>query len=269
VSGRLIEDPSELPALGTADRLLAAGGDGTMSRLASRCADQGCILGVLPAGTGNDFARGLGIPLDPQEACRNIATGVVREIDLGMVGDRVFLNVAHIGLGSEISREISASDKRWWGRFSYLSRVLRRLKNQRGFKATIQCGDFVKRERWLEIAIANGRSFGGGHPVFDATPFDGKLDLIAVRPRSVTQLILAWFKVHIFDAAPSEADMLQLRGTCCEISHCRRQPISADGETAGFAPTTFTVLPRALRVIVPASEQPGALASGADSPDIQ
>jgi diacylglycerol kinase family enzyme len=54
-----------------------------MNRLAPWCTKQGCILGLLPAGTGNDFARGLGIPLEPKAACRTIATGVIRETDLG------------------------------------------------------------------------------------------------------------------------------------------------------------------------------------------
>jgi YegS/Rv2252/BmrU family lipid kinase len=222
--------------------------------MAPWCAKQGCILGVLPAGTGNDFARGLGIPLDPQAACRNIATGVVRKTDLGRVGDKVFLNVAHVGLGSEISRQVSSSDKRWLGRLSYIRRVMERLESRRGFKATIRCDDFTIRDRWLEIAVANGSSFGGGHPVVNATPFDGQLHVIAVRPRSPGQLISAWIKVHLLDASPSEADMMEARGEHCEIVDCHRQPIAADGEPAGHAPIKFTVLPGALRVIVPSSD---------------
>jgi YegS/Rv2252/BmrU family lipid kinase len=210
-------------------------------------------LGVLPAGTGNDFARGLGIPLEPKQACRTIANGVVRKTDVGRIGEHAFLNVAHVGLGSEISREVSPSDKRWWGRLSYLRRVMDRLKSHRGFKATIKCGDIEKRDRWLEIAVANGSSFGGGHTLAYATPYDGKLDVIAVRPRSAGQLMLAWIKVHILNTTPAEAGMLRLRGDRCEITNCRAQPVSADGEPAGQVPKTFTVLPGALRVIVPVS----------------
>jgi diacylglycerol kinase family enzyme len=67
-------------------------------------------------------------------------------------------------------------------------------------------------------------------------------------------LILAWIKVHILNATPSQVDMIEARSERCEIRGCQAQPVSADGEPAGHAPATFTVLPGALRVIVPASD---------------
>ncbi len=240
-----------LPPLGEADRLIAAGGDGTMNRLAAWCIARGCALGVLPGGTANDFARGLGIPLDPDEACRTVAQGAVRRVDVGRIGREIFLNVAHIGLGSAVSREVAARDKRRWGRLSYLRRLLGRPGPPRGFRATIVCGGVRKRSRWLEIAVANGGSFGGGHRIFEASPFDGRLDVVAIRPHSLRRLLLAWAGAQLRRATPASPTVVKLRGESCVIRHCHRQPVSADGEPAGQTPLAFAVEAQALRVILP------------------
>jgi YegS/Rv2252/BmrU family lipid kinase len=245
------DDTRGLPPMGETDRLIAAGGDGTMNRLAPWCIEHGCVLGVLPAGTGNDFARGLGIPLAPDAACRNLAHGVVRRVDVGRIGEGIFLNVAHVGLGSEVSREVGAADKHWWGRFSYLRRLLRRVRWRRGFRATIVCGGLRRRSRWLEIAVANGGSFGGGHRIFEASSFDGRLDVIAIRARPLHRLLLIWVRAQLFNATPADPAVVKLHGEHCVIRHCHRHPVSADGEPAGETPAEFQVQQQALRVTVP------------------
>lgn len=245
-------NPDGLPSLGKEDRLLAVGGDGTMRRMASFCIARGCVLGVLPGGTGNDFARGLGIPLEPQEACRTVAAGVVRRVDIGRAGDDAFLNVAHVGLGSEIGQDVASPEKRWWGRFSYLLRVLERFKRHRGIKATILCGQAQAKGRWLEIAVANGSSFGGGHRVFEASPCDGELDVVAIRPHPPFRLLAIWVRAQLRGASPVEDEaVVHLRSDNCRIVDCRRHAVSADGELIGDTPLRFQVEPKALRVIVP------------------
>lgn len=242
---------ADMPRVCKGDRVIAAGGDGTVNGLATWCVEHDCDLGILPAGTGNDFARGLGIPLEPERACRNIANGVARKVDIGRVGRRVFVNVAHLGIGSEIADDVAASDKRAWGRFSYLRKLIERLERRRGFQATIRCGDVSRSGRWLEIAVANGCSFGGGQRVFDASPFDGQLDVIGIRPRSPLRLLLVWVRAHLLGAMPSDAAVMRVRSTDCEILDCTPRPVMADGELVGYAPETFATDSQALRVILP------------------
>jgi len=245
-------DPDGLPPLSEQDRVLAVGGDGTMKRMASICIARGCTLGVLPGGTGNDFARGLGIPLDPQEACRTLAAGFVMPVDVGRVGEDFFLNVAHIGLGSEIHRDVAPAEKRSWGRFSYLRRLLQRITGHRGIKATIRCGEVQVKGRWLDIAVANGSSFGGGHTLFEASPVDGKLDVVAIRPDSLFRLLAIWVRSRLRRATPAEDEaVVHLRGHSCRIAHCQRHDVTADGELIGRTPIDFHVDPGAIRVIVP------------------
>ena len=251
VGKRVITDPHGLGDLIADDRLLVAGGDGTMTLMAPRCVEVGCVMGVLPSGTGNDFARGLGIPLEPEDAVRLISTGEPCKVDIGVAGDKPFLNVAHIGLGSEISREVDDEDKHAWGRFSYLRRLFEQAWQHRGFSARIDCAGDVRHGRWLEIAIANGRSFGGGHEIVNATPFDGKLDVVAVRPRSLLQLLVNWLRMNLFRHSPADHVIVTMRGAECEISRCKRLVIMADGEEGGRVPERFHTRPAILRVIVP------------------
>jgi YegS/Rv2252/BmrU family lipid kinase len=244
-----------LPNLGCDDFLLVAGGDGTIRRYAPWCAKQGCILGVLPGGTANDFARSLGIPLNPRAACLSLAEGKPCKVDLGWVDEEVFLNVAHAGLGSEVSPCIDPAIKQRWGRLSYFRTLLDRLNRRRGFVALIECDGVVKRGRWLEIAVANGSFFGSGQRIYEASLCDGQLDVLAVRPKSLYLLLGVWLMAWLQGATPRHDAIVQMRGTDCKITHCRRRLVSADGESVARLPTRFRIQPAALRVIVPSNSK--------------
>jgi YegS/Rv2252/BmrU family lipid kinase len=252
-------EPSEtradgtIPDLARTERLIVAGGDGTIRLHAAACVAEGCVLGVLPSGTGNDFARGLSMPLEPAEACRNLATGVVQEIDVGTVDDQIFLNVAHIGFATEVTREVPQGRKGWWGRFAYLRTLLERLRDLQGFKATIRDAHETHVGRWLQITVANGRSFGGGQEFFDASPFDGELDLLAIKPRPLHQLVYFWMLARLKRGAPQHPALIHLRSATFEISGRSRKTVTADGETLGRLPVRFAIKPGALRVIAPRS----------------
>lgn len=236
------------------DRLIVAGGDGTMSRYAALAVDAGCTLGVLPAGTGNDFARGLGVPLEPDAACRNLRDGVPRQVDVGVIGDGLFLNVAHIGLGAEVTRSLHSDDKHWWGRFAYLRALVERVTRARGFRAGIRVGGKTLRGRWLQISIANGRSFGGGQQFFDADPFDGRLDLVAVRPKPLWVLFMLWLSARARGRPPRHEALVRLRDTHFEILAHSRRPVTADGELCAHLPVRIGIRKAALSVILPPGE---------------
>ena len=239
------------------DRLLVAGGDGTVRRYAPLCMATGATLGVLPSGTGNDFARTLGVPIDPPEACRVIAGGRMREVDVGRLGGEIFLNVAHVGAGSGVAHDVDDASKRWWGRLSYLGAVVDQARRQRGFRATITCDGRRFHGRWLEIAIANGSSFGGGQRVFEADPGDGLLDVVAVRPRPLRELTLLWLWTLLHRSLPRHDALLVRRSDSCEIDAPHLHAVAADGESLGTVPGRFTLLPHALRVLVDKSTMTG------------
>jgi YegS/Rv2252/BmrU family lipid kinase len=252
------DDDRTWPTLGSDDCLIVAGGDGTVSRYAVKAVASGCTLGILPAGTGNDFARGLGIPLDAEAACQNLRHGGVRHIDIGKIGDDWFLNVAHIGFGSEVSRRVKRDRKHWWGRFAYLRTLVERTRRVRGFKARIRVDNRIIGGRWLQISIANGGFFGGGQRFFQANPFDARLHLIGIRPRAIPTLFILWLLARIRGAAPRNKAIVALSGTQFEILGNSGLDVMADGEPRTHLPATVGVEPAKLRVVMPDPEQRAA-----------
>lgn len=215
------------------DILLVAGGDGSVNRAAQACLERGATLGILPSGTANDFARNLNLPEDPDALCRLIARGRVERVDVGWLDDQLFLNVVHIGLGTLPTTQASTRLKRWLGRFSYAAMLpqLRRLGLMRGFRASIETDDEHIEERWLSLAIASGAFFGGGSRVPGASPRNGQLTLVAVRPRPWWQLLRAFLSTRLSGKTPADDDSVwQVNTTACRVQMTSERRVTADGE---------------------------------------
>lgn len=235
------------------DIVLVAGGDGSVNRAARACLAREAILGVLPSGTANDFARNLDLPEDPDALCAMIARAPVARLDVGWIDDRLFLNAVHVGLGTLPASEASPRLKRWLGRFSYAAMLpqLRRLGLMRGFKAVIDADGERIEERWLSLAIASGAFFGGGSQVPGASPRDGRLTLIAVRPRPWWRLLWAFLFTRLWGRTSEDDDSVLERDLqTCHIRLRHRRRVTADGEAMGsFDELTLRTQARALRVI--------------------
>lgn len=232
------------------DCLLAAGGDGSVNAVAALCLKTGATLGVLPSGTANDFARNLGIPNKPDDVARLVAEGVVQRVDVADVGDGICLNVAHVGLGTLPSRLVSSPAKKSLGRFSYLATLFRKLGAQRGFHARITTESSVLEGRWLSVAVATGAYFGGGHEIPEACANDGLLDVIAVRPRPLIQLLLAFVMVRLNRKTPNRTStVVQIKATRCEVQTRKPKTVTVDGDVAGKTPISMHCRAGVLKVI--------------------
>ena len=161
--------------------VVAMGGDGTINEVANGLGDGAATLGVIPAGKGNDFARMMGIPIDPTRAIDTLENGVVRSIDLGVLnGDRRFVNGVGIGIDAQVARDVLQS-KRLSGPPAYFSAAIREVFRFKAFSALLETDEWSEQSRWLSVGIANGKYCGGGFklaPKADAN--DGQLDLAAI-----------------------------------------------------------------------------------------
>ncbi len=244
-----------LKRMAPGDRVLALGGDGTLNAVAQLCVAHNWPLALLPAGTANDCARALSIPSDPDQACkllrgRAFHSGELRAVDVGRLNGRVFLNVAHIGLGAEVTWSLGHVHKRLWGGYSYLRRLLKLISGRRRFSARIEADGRVMQGPWLEIAIANGPRFGGGHLIEGAGFETGSLTLVAIRARPLPKVLLAWWAArlgHSLDPKLVRVEHVQN----CRIITRRRLKVTADGERFGRTPVEFSIEPQVLRVLVP------------------
>lgn len=233
------------------DMIIIAGGDGTLNAAASAVHKVRRSMGIIPTGTANDLARTLHIPADLDKAIRIIAEGNTRAIDLGSVNDKLFFNVASVGLSVELARELTPDLKRKFGRIGYALAALRVLSRARPFRVQIDCTDRSVSTFSLQVAVGNGRYYGGGNLVSrEAAIDDSLLDLYSLEFAHAWRLLLMIWSFrqgkHI-----EQKDVRGLQGAEFEVRTRRPRPVNADGEIVTQTPASFKVLPRAIEVLVP------------------
>lgn len=237
---------------GSVDCVILGGGDGTLNAAAAGILDAGLPFGVLPLGTANDFARSIGIPTDLSAAAKVIATGMSRPIDVGDVNGHPYFNVASIGLSADLAQTLTRDVKRRFGRLSYAVSAAKVLFRARPFHATLIWDDTHVTVRTMQIAVGNGRFYGGGNIVApDARIDDGQLDLYSLEFGDVWRmaLIVPTFKSGEHGAVQ---EVRTARGTRFEVTTRRPRPVNADGEIVTETPAVFTQHTKAARVYVPA-----------------
>src|SRR5690606_8690261 len=153
------------------ERIVAAGGDGTFNSVVNGMAPNfgAARLGIIPQGTGNDFARSINLPTDPLQAVDVLLADRVRPLDVVRVhnGDtRYFINVSGVGFTAEIGGNLSDAAKNWWGAVSYVWAAAKTLPSLREYQATIVLDDAETLEvTAYNVMIANARYVGGGVPI--------------------------------------------------------------------------------------------------------
>ncbi len=220
-------------------RIVVAGGDGSLHAvvraLHRRRELEGRVLALLPLGTGNDFARGLGIPLDTEEAARVVLAGHVRPVDLIVdeVGEVVVNNV-HAGAGAEASRH-GARWKKTLGKVGYPIGAAITAVNPPTLRLRVKVDGAIVidlDEPVLMIALGNGSSVGGGTELNpEADPEDGLIDVVVTRPLS--PLARVGYAVRLKRGLHHKhADVLHVSGRTVSISG-EEFWCSADGEIYG------------------------------------
>ena len=235
--------------------LILGGGDGSVSSVVDFVAHHDVPLGLLPLGTANDFARTLEIPAEIEQACETIAGGKVVDVDLGLAGDNYYVNVASVGLGVEATRALSPWLKKGAGPLAYPVAAIRAFLSHEPFSArlTFPDGDHepVEYGRLLQVAVGNGRFYGGGMVVAPESGIDDRrLDVYAIelgRPRDligVARYLRSGDFIRMDSVHHHRTERVRLE-TDPEL------PINIDGELVARTPQDFSVVHNALKVIVP------------------
>jgi diacylglycerol kinase (ATP) len=258
-----VRDPARLPETvrdvldGSSEYglLILGGGDGSVSSVVDFLANRDVVLGLLPLGTANDFARTLEIPADVKQACWTIAHGKVVDVDLGLAGENYYVNVASTGLSVGITRALSPRLKRRIGALAYPTAAIRAFLDHEPFSArlTFPDGDHepVEYGRLLQVAVGNGRFFGGGVVVApEAGIDDRRLDVSIIelgRPRDLIG-VARYLK---------SGDFIRMEGVHhYRTGHVRLEtepdlPVNIDGEIVTRTPQDLSVASNALKVLVP------------------
>jgi diacylglycerol kinase (ATP) len=231
--------------------LIVGGGDGTFNALANVLVGSETALGVLPLGTGNAFARDLGVPADVTSACRIIATGKLAQVDVGIANGQHFLNVATVGLTTSIASSLQESLKRRYGRIIYLYAVIKAYRQIQPFEATLQTENGSLTFPTLQVVIGNGRYHAGPFRLApDAGITTGRFSVYALESAHKTSLLKLALHLPSGDYVKlPEVHSESTFGGTLTCSPARR--VTLDGEVGPQTPLKFEVAPRSLRVVVP------------------
>jgi diacylglycerol kinase (ATP) len=178
------------------DVVAAAGGDGTVNEVVNGLDGFDVPLGIIPLGTANDFARQVGIPMDPDHAMDVILQRKPRRFDTASLNGRRFLNVSTGGVGAEATAETPASAKETLGPMAYAISGMRKLAEFKPYAATFMSEDFSFDGEFLMFAVGLARMTGGGSMVTPlASATDGLLDLCIVEAMTRREFAAVAFKV--------------------------------------------------------------------------
>jgi YegS/Rv2252/BmrU family lipid kinase len=255
---RSLEHARELAVAAAAagETAVAFGGDGLIGAVADAIRERDGVLGVLPGGRGNDFARMLGIPLDAREACTVLGTGEIRRLDLGQIGNRTFIGIASCGFDS-VANRIANQTNVVSGKLVYAYGALRALVgwHPATFTVTVD-GPPARTVTGYTVATANSRFYGGGMMLApDATLQDGMLDVVMVL--HTPKLRFLRLLPTVFKGTHVSLDSVEVvRGATIEIAASRPFTMYADGDPIAELPVTVRTLPGAVRAIVPATQAP-------------
>jgi YegS/Rv2252/BmrU family lipid kinase len=236
-------------------------GDGLLGAVGGAMAGAEAPLGLIPAGRGNDLARALGIPTDPEAAVEVLLAGEGRRIDVGEANGKRFLGIASVGFDSECNR--LANETHWLrGNLVYAYSMPRTLIGWRSARFTLAVGEERKRISGYFVAVANNSVYGGGMYIApDAELDDGEFDVVSIGETSKLRFLRGLGGV--FKGTHVDRDEVDVfRTPRLELDASRPFPVYADGDHLTDLPVSLRVLPRSLSVLVPPRPQDGIRRDG-------
>ncbi|MES2755360.1 MAG: diacylglycerol kinase family protein [Pseudomonadota bacterium] len=256
VDAHAVDDPDELEATVEAalakkpELVILGGGDGTISGLVDLLVGKGVVLGVLPLGTANSFARTLGIPLDVAGAVEVLKTGRPRRIDLGKIDGDYFANCAALGLSPQIAQTVPHGLKKVAGRAGYLAWAAYQFVKFRPFTLIVGEGADAVRLKVTEVRISNGPYHGGTELVDRAKVDSGEIVVQAVVGHFKRRLVRNW-AASVLRLDARHDDTRDFHGKSLKIATVPPLPISIDGEVLARTPVTASIAAGVIEVMVP------------------
>lgn len=244
------------------DLVIAAGGDGTVSMVASALVGTTTPLGVIARGTSNSIAAALGIPTDEVGAIETLLAGEARALDTARANGRTMALHASVGFHAATVAGTPRDAKNRWGLLAYIKEGLVNLTELEPFRVEIETASEKMSARAVNVTVANVASrrtvLARGPGV--VSPEDGALDVTVVSATSIAEAVATG--IHLFLRAergePATRDNVGFfRARRLRIDTDPAQPLLIDGEPAGSGPLVVECMPQSLLVMMPA--QPSTL----------
>ena len=231
------------------DAVISVGGDGTIHEIVNGIAGRDIAIGIIPAGSGNDLARTLGISRDHGQALRNLSIKKSKWIDIGIVGDRYFINIGGVGFDAEVVADMNNNMRFLRGTAAYVASVIKKLFTFVPIELKISIdGEEMSKQVYI-CAVANGKYYGGGMMLAPpAEVDDGKFDICILEDLSKFDFLRTFPGVfkgkHI-----NHPKVKFYRGKEVVIEGPSHLSIHADGEIFGNLPAHFKILPESIRIV--------------------
>jgi diacylglycerol kinase (ATP) len=239
------------------DYIITAGGDGTLNEVVNGLAqrDREICIGLVPLGTGNDFARTLGLTTAIEDNIDILLAKKNKAIDLVRVRSnrrlRYFVNVSAGGFSDVVGEKLTPAIKQAWGPLAYLRGAAAALPELQAYRTRIILdGQKQLAAELYNVVIANGRFVAGGLPIApDADPSDGLLDVVLIPTHPAAKI--AWLAAEILLGKHLAGSAIVFRRAKKIAVRSRpRMWFNVDGEPVGTVPAVFEIVPRALNFVV-------------------
>jgi diacylglycerol kinase (ATP) len=238
------------------DYIVVAGGDGTLNEVVNGIAraKRRPRIGIVPLGTGNDFARTLGLPLSAEQNINILRAGKTRAVDIVRVKSnraRYFINVSAGGFSGIVRDKMTPEIKHNWGPFAYIRGAAAALPKLHAYKTRVVLDEGEEISTALyNVAIANGRFVASGLPIApEADPGDGLLDVILIPKRSVGEMMLLAAEI-ILGKHFSNSAIIFRRARKVTLRSRPGMSFNVDGEFVGRTPAVFQIVPHALNFVI-------------------
>ncbi len=239
-----------LAAVESGETPVVVSGDGLMGAIGGAMAGAEAPLGLIPAGRGNDLARALGIPTEPEAAVETVLAGHSRRIDVGEANGKRFLGIVSVGFDSECNR-LANETHFLRGNLVYVYSMLRTLIGWRAARFTIAVGEERKRLTGYFVDVANNSVYGGGMWIApEAEIDDGLFDVVAIEEVGKWRF-LSGLRDVLKGAHLGKDEVSVFRAPRLQIEASRPFPVYADGDHLTDLPVSLRVLPSALSILVP------------------
>lgn len=236
------------------DALFVAGGDGTVHTAVQALSglDNPPVLGILPSGTCNDFARTLNIPLLLEEAAEALVDGEIKAIDTALINDGSFLNFAGIGLITDASLNIDPDLKERYGKLSYFMSALQTMRQSAPFSVDLEVDGIHYAEKGEAVLIMNGKSIGTHMlPMEEISPSDGLLDVFIIQAATLAA-IREWFSLSRPNITLDDLEYItHYQGKNIKIRTENEMQVDTDGEVYLTTPLDIRIQPKQLMMLVP------------------
>lgn len=237
--------------------ILSFGGDGTFNEVLNGADLDRCVLGVIPAGTGNVLAKELGLSHNPRLALQALAQGKVTDYDLAVCNGQRCACVCGAGVDADIVRVVHEQRRRHLTQLHYVPFLIHRALRPRDWKVRVEVDGRCVAPSANVVCVSNSRSYGGPIEVTPAaSPTDGLLDVMATRITNVAE-ILQPGTAALLRGLHASGSALYARGRNIRLSSPLEEvPCQVDGDYCGSLPARIHVEPGRLRLLTPRSFAP-------------